>query len=74
MFVPTYSPDFSPIGEAFSKLKTLLRKAAARARGAQVEAISSALWAISARGARGWFGHCGYPLDAQPSREPLSTT
>jgi transposase len=42
--VPTYSPDFSPTGEAFSKLKTLLRKAAARARGApQVKAISSAL-------------------------------
>jgi transposase len=31
LFLPPYSPDFSPIEEAFSKLKALLRKAAARA-------------------------------------------
>lgn len=67
LFLPPYSPDFSPIEEAFSKLKTLLRKAAARARGALVEAIGSALLAITARDARGYFGHCGYPLSAQPS-------
>ena len=28
-FLASYSPDFSPIEEAFSKLKALLRKAAA---------------------------------------------
>lgn len=67
LFLPPYSPDFSPIEEAFSKLKTLLRKAGARARGALVEAIGSALSAITARDARGYFGHCGYPIDAQPS-------
>lgn len=67
LFLPPYSPDFSPIEEAFSKLKTLLRKAAARARGALVEAIGSALLAITARDARGYFGHCGYPISAQPS-------
>jgi len=26
MFLPTYSPDFNPIGKAFPKLKALLRK------------------------------------------------
>ena len=67
LFLPPYSPDFSPIEEAFSKIKALLRKAAARARGALLEAIGSALSAITARDARGYFGHCGYPLDAQPS-------
>lgn len=67
LFLPPYSPDFSPIEEAFSKLKGLLRKAQARARGALLEAIGSALWAITARDARGYFRHCGYPLDAQPS-------
>ena len=66
LFLPPYSPDFSPIEEAFSKLKALLRKARARARGALLEAIGSALSAITARDARGYFGHCGYPLDAQP--------
>jgi len=30
MFLPPYSPDFNPIEMAFSKLKALLRKAAAR--------------------------------------------
>ena len=34
LFLPPYSPDFSPIEEALSKVKTLLRKAAARTRGA----------------------------------------
>ena len=30
LFLPPYSPDLSPIEMAFSKLKTLIRKAAAR--------------------------------------------
>jgi transposase len=30
LFLPPYSPDFNPIENAFAKLKTLLRKAAAR--------------------------------------------
>jgi transposase len=67
LFLPPYSPDFSPIEEAFSKLKGLLRKAAARTRGALIEAIGRALDAVTAEDARGWFGHCGYPLGAQPS-------
>ncbi len=67
MFLPPYSPDFSPIEEAFSKLKALLRKAKARQRGALVEAIGRALSAVTAEDAAGYFGHCGYPLGAQPS-------
>jgi transposase len=67
LFLPPYSPDFSPIEEAFSKIKALLRKAKARQRGALVEAIGSALSAVTAEDARGYFGHCGYPLAAQPS-------
>ena len=30
LLLPPYSPDFNPIEQAFSKLKALLRKAAAR--------------------------------------------
>ena len=67
LFLPPYSPDFSPIEEAFSKVKALLRKAKARERGALVEAIGWALSAVTAEDARGFFGHCGYPLGAQPS-------
>lgn len=36
LFLPPYSPDFSRIEEAFSKVKTLLRKAAARTRGVRL--------------------------------------
>ena len=67
LFLPPYSPDFSPIEEAFSKIKALLRKAKARMRPALVEAIGRALDAVSTEDARGWFGHCGYPLGAQSS-------
>jgi transposase len=66
LYQPPYSPDFSPIEEAFSKLKALLRKAKARTRETLVEAIGQALEAVSAKDARGWFGHCGYLLGAQP--------
>jgi transposase len=61
LFLPTYSPDFSPIEEAFSKLKTILRRACARTREALQEAIIEALPRITAQDALGWFLHCGYP-------------
>jgi transposase len=67
LYLPPYSPDFSPIEEAFSKIKVLLRKAKARTRVALVEAIGRALDAVSTKDARGWFGHCGYLLSAQRS-------
>jgi transposase len=62
LFLPAYSPDLSPIEEAFSKLKTLLRRAGARSREALQEAIATALDLITATDALGWFTHCGYPL------------
>jgi transposase len=62
---PSYSPDFSPIEEAFSKIKALPRKAAARTREALVEAMGRALDAVTAKDARGWFAHCGYAVRDQ---------
>jgi transposase len=68
-FLPPCSPGFSPIEEAFSKIEALLGKAAARTREAPlvVEAMGGALDAVTAQDAWGFFGHCGYPLTAQPS-------
>ncbi len=43
LFLPAYSPDLNPIEMAFSKLKTLLRKRAARS----FDAISNALGELS---------------------------
>ncbi len=60
LFLPAYSPDFSPIEEAFSKLKARLRREKARAKEALVGAIGRALDTITAKDARGWFSHCGY--------------
>ena len=60
LFLPGYSPDLSPIEEAFSKLKTALRRAEARTREALQEAIGQALLTITAQDAQGWFQHCGY--------------
>jgi transposase len=48
LFLPASSPDFSPIEEAFSKLKSLLRRAGARSREALQEAIATALELVTA--------------------------
>jgi len=64
-YLPAYSPDLSPIEEAFAKLKNLLRRAAARTREALVEAIAQALDLITAADAQGFFQHCGYPVTVQ---------
>ena len=61
LFLPAYSPDFSPIEEAFSKLKSFLRRQGARTREALQQAIAQALTLITAQDALGWFTHCGYP-------------
>ena len=65
LYLPAYSPDYNPIEEAFAKLKHLLRKAAARGKGALVEATGAALSAVSAQDARGFFEHAGYRTTVQ---------
>jgi transposase len=66
MYLPSYSPDYNPIEEAFSKIKNLIRKAEARSREALLEAIGAAISVLSARDARGFFEHCGYRAAVQP--------
>jgi len=64
LFLPSYSPDFSPIEEAFSKIKAIVRKAEARTREGLLEAIAQALEAVTRQDAKGWFAHCGYHMEA----------
>lgn len=66
-FLPSYSPDLNPIEEAFSKVKALLKKAAARMHEALVEAMAEALRAVTSEDVEGWFAHCGYRAEAQGS-------
>jgi transposase len=64
LFLPSYSPDLNPIEEAFSKIKNIVRKAAARTHEALNEAIAEAMSAVTLEDVAGWFSHCGYePLD-----------
>ncbi len=60
VYLPAYSPDYNPIEETFSKIKNLLRRAAARSREALVEAMGKALSAVSPEDAQGFFEHAGY--------------
>ncbi len=71
VFLPPYSPDFTPIELAFSKLKQVLRRAAARTRTALDVAITTGLAAITGADARAWFAHCGYHFTGQPLCESL---
>ncbi len=62
LFLAPYSPDFSPIEEAFSKVKSILRRVGARTREALLQATGQALDAVSRQDAVGWFRHCGYDV------------
>lgn len=65
LFLPPYSPDFTPIEQAFSKLKAILRGLGARTREALEQAVGLAVEAITRKDAMAWFAHAGYALPAQ---------
>ncbi len=69
LFLPAYSPDLSPIEEAFSKLKAFLRQVGARTPEALQEAIGQALLTITKHDALGWFTHSGYLGSASPKAQ-----
>jgi transposase len=62
LLLPPYSPDFTPIEQAFSKVKALLRGLGARTVDTLQEAIRLAIAAITRNDAVAWFAHAGYPL------------
>ena len=63
IYLPPYSPDLNPIEKMWSKVKALLRSAAARTRDALEAAIAAALDAVTADDCRGWFASCGYAVN-----------
>jgi transposase len=60
VYLPPYSPDLNPIEQAFAKLKTLLRKAAARSIPALWDAIGKLLDAFTPKDCRNFFANAGY--------------
>jgi len=59
-FLPPYSADLNPIELAFSKLKTLLRKAAERTVGALWDRIGQVLDAFTPDECTNYLRHNGY--------------
>lgn len=59
-FLPPYSPDFNPIENMWSKVKSWLRTEKARTQEALLEAIARALERVTPADARNWFVSCGY--------------
>jgi transposase len=59
-YLPPYSPDLNPIEQYFAKLKSLLRKAAARTRDTLDNAIAEALTRFSQTECANFLANSGY--------------
>jgi len=59
-YLPSYSPDLSPIEPAWAQVKAELRRVAARDEDALHQALGPALDRVSAANSRAYFRHCGY--------------
>ena len=62
VWLPPYSPDFSPIELMWSKVKAYLKKVKARTQEQLEKAIALALETVTISDCRNWFRHCGYQV------------
>lgn len=60
VFLPAYSPDLSPIEQAFAKIKQFLRTVRAQTVDALIDAIADALRTITPYDAIGFFTDAGF--------------
>lgn len=60
LYLPAYSPDLNPIENVFAKIKSLLRKLAARTVDALWDGIEDVLPKITADDCANCFAHAGY--------------
>uniref|UniRef100_UPI0030D93386 IS630 family transposase n=1 Tax=Picosynechococcus sp. PCC 11901 TaxID=2579791 RepID=UPI0030D93386 len=60
IFLPPYSPDFSPIENCFSKVKSILRSWGARTYPELAQGIEAAFSQVSSQDLQNWFTHCCY--------------
>ena len=64
MFLPTYSPDYNPIEEAFHQVKSYLKRhypTASRIVGGRRLVLWQALACVTPTNARGYFRNAGIP-------------
>jgi transposase len=59
-YLPAYSPDLNPIEKLWSKVKSWLRRMAAKTFDTVVDAIGLALSAVASEECRNYFASCGY--------------
>ena len=59
-YLPSDSPDLSPIEPGWAKVKAYLRRVAARTVETLQQALAPALDSITAQDAAAFFRHCGY--------------
>ncbi|KAF8601491.1 hypothetical protein BDV93DRAFT_401523, partial [Ceratobasidium sp. AG-I] len=67
LFLPAYSPDFNPIEEAFSSIKSYIRHhrnylqmEGGGGNDDPVPFLYEAVYSVTADDAEGWFRHSGY--------------
>lgn len=65
LWLPPYSPDFSPIELMWSKVKAYLKKVKARTQEQLEKAIAEALKTITLNDCLNWFRHCGYQVTSK---------
>ena len=62
LYLPPYSPDFTPIENLWSKVKQILRRLAPRTAGDLLQATATAFAAISTADCQGFFLHAQYAI------------
>ena len=60
MFLPPYSPDFTPIEEMFSKIKNFVRQHETEFKEAPKEVLCAALDSVMEQDCIGWYKDSGY--------------
>ncbi len=60
IYLPPYSPEFSPIENFLSKVKSILRKIKARTYKDLINAITDAMFQVTKTDIYNWFTHCCY--------------
>lgn len=63
LYLPAYSPDFNPIELAWRSMKSSLKEARHRDWSSLRPAMQAAMQSVTPEQARGYFRHCGYPVE-----------
>jgi transposase len=62
LYLPPYSPDLNPIESGWALQKKHVRRFAPRTPDALRRVARRARYRVKPRHCRGWFEHCGYPV------------